>query len=149
MTAVRRAMRRIARQERGSLAVELVILAPVMLLVLGLAIFAGKVVTAGQAVEQAASAAARTASISRTAGGAQASAETAARDTLTQQGMDCVTTTVSVDTSGFNNPVGTAATVSAAVTCVVNTSSLAPGIPGSRTVTATSASPLDTFRGRT
>lgn len=129
--------------------VELVILAPVMLLVLGLAIFAGRVVTAGQSVEQAASAAARTASIARTAGTAQSTAEATARDTLTQQGMNCTSSTVTVDVSGFAQPVGTTATVTATVSCVVNTSSLAPGIPGSRTVTATSVSPLDTFRSRT
>lgn len=131
------------------MAVEAVILAPVLLLLLGFAIYAGRVSTAGQSVEQAAAAAARTASIARTAGTAQSTADTAARDTLTQQGLGCTTTTVVVDTTGFARPVGAAATVTATVTCVLDTSSLAPGIPGTRTVTGTAVSPLDTYRSRT
>ena len=52
-------------------------------------------------------------------------------------------------TTGFATPVGTPATVSATVTCVVELSDLAlPGVPGTRTVTVTVTSPLDTYRER-
>jgi len=45
--------------------------------------------------------------------------------------------------------VGTPATVTATVRCVVNLADLAvPGVPGARTVTATASSPVDTFRER-
>ena len=57
--------------------------------------------------------------------------------------------TISVDTSGFGSPVGTPASVRATVTCVVNLSDLAvPGVPGTRTVSASMSSPLDTYRER-
>lgn len=136
--------------ERGSVSLELVIVAPALLLVLGVAIYAGRVTTAGQTVEQAASAAARTASIARTGPVAQTTGDAAARDSLTQQGLRCTATSIDVDTTGFGRPVGTTATVTVTVRCVVNTADLAfPGIPGSRTVTGTAVSPLDTYRSRT
>ena len=54
-----------------------------------------------------------------------------------------------MDTSGFASPVGPPANVTATVTCVVNLSDVAvPGLPGTRTITATMTSPLDTFRER-
>ena len=63
--------------------------------------------------------------------------------------MNCVTTTVSVDTSGFASPVGTPARINATVTCHVNLSDLSlPGVPGSKAIIATMFSPLDTYRER-
>jgi len=56
--------------------------------------------------------------------------------------------TVTLDTSGFSRPVGTAASVAASVSCTVKLSELAlPGLPD-RVVSATVTSPLDVFRGR-
>ena len=53
------------------------------------------------------------------------------------------------DTTGFARPVGTPATITATVSCLVRLSDLAmPGLGGSRTVTATASSPLDTYRER-
>jgi len=136
-------------EERGSMTLEMVIVAPAMLLILAVIIFAGRVVLAGQSVEQAASDAARTASLARTGPTAQAAADTAARDSLTRQGLRCSSTAVSVDTAGFSVPPGTPATITATITCVVDTADLsAPGIPGSRAVTAHATSPLDTYRSR-
>jgi len=137
-------------RERGSATLELVIIAPAILLILAAAIYAGRVTIAGQSVEHAAADAARTASIARTGPTAQTSADAAGRGSLAQQGLRCSSTSVSVDTSGFSRPAGTPATVTATITCVVSTSDLAaPGIPGSHTVTATATSPIDTYRDRT
>lgn len=136
--------------ERGSVSLELVIIAPALLLILAVAIYAGRVSTAGQTVEQAASAAARTASIARTGPAAQSTATTTARTTLTQQGLGCTSTTITVDTAGFVTPVGAPAAVTVTVTCVLNTGDVAfPGIPGSQTLTGTAVSPLDSYRSRT
>jgi len=45
--------------------------------------------------------------------------------------------------------VGTPAKISATVTCDVNLSDLfLPGVPGSKAITATMSSPLDTYRER-
>lgn len=133
--------------ERGSMTLEMVIVAPAMLLILAVVVFAGRVVIAGQSVDHAAAEAARTASLARTAPAAQAAADTAARVSLAQQGLRCSSTSVSVDTAGFSVPAGTPATISATITCIVDTADLAaPGIPGSRTVTGRASSPLDTYR---
>ena len=104
---------------------------------------------AHQGVQSAAADAARSASIARTQGGAQTEGNTAAATSLANQHVNCVTTTVSVDTSGFASPVGTPAKISATVTCDVNLSDLfLPGVPGSKAITATMSSPLDTYRER-
>src|SRR3546814_8172222 len=60
------------RGERGSASLELVILAPALLLILSVIIFAGRVAIAGQSVQQAAEEAARTASLARSQGDADA-----------------------------------------------------------------------------
>jgi Flp pilus assembly protein TadG len=143
-------LRRLTRQpDRGSSSLELIIIVPSFLLILGVLIFAGRVAIARQTVHAAAADAARAASIARTAGTAGGDARSAANATLTSRNLDCSSTTVSVNTAGFGTVVGTPATVSATVSCTVHLSDLAiPGVPGSRTLTATVQSPLDTFRER-
>lgn len=135
--------------ERGSAVLELVVLAPVLLLFVFLVVFAGRWALAQQAVQAAAAEAARAASIARSAGEAGAAASGAAGASLANQDLRCGSTSVTVDTGAFGAIVGTPGQVSATVTCVVDMSDLAaPGIPGSRTLTSTSSSPLDTYRGR-
>ena len=136
--------------DRGSAAIEAAILAPPLLVLIGLAILGGRIQIAGGTIEAAAHDAARAASISRTAGDAQANAYAAAGASLNQQGLHCATLTVAVSTAGFAVPVGQPATVSASVTCLVDFSDLvADGLPGSKTMSASFVSSLDTFRGRT
>ncbi|MDC5698072.1 pilus assembly protein [Intrasporangium calvum] len=148
MTSHRRLCRR-ARDDRGSAAIEAVIGVPAFLLFVGLIIFAGRVAVAHQAVESATSAAARSASIARTQQAAVADARSAAAANLTEQDIHCVTARVEVDAAGFGAPVGTPAAVTATVSCVVDLADLAvPGVPGTRTVTATMTSPIDTYRER-
>jgi len=138
-----------ARADRGSTTLELVVWAPGLLLIVALLTVAGRVNSANAAVEQAAVDAARTASIARNFGAAQDAAVRSARATLSGQNLQCTTTTVTVDTTAFAVPVGQPATVSATVTCPVRLSDLAvPGLPGTRTVTHTAVSSLDTFRER-
>jgi Flp pilus assembly protein TadG len=137
------------RDERGSAAIEAAILAPPLLVLIGLAIVGGRIQVAGGAIEAAAHDAARAASISRTAGQAQASAHAAADATLSQQGLHCTNLSVQVDTTGFAIPVGQPGTVTVSVTCVVDFSDLvADGLPGSKTLNASFVSVLDTFRTR-
>jgi Flp pilus assembly protein TadG len=139
----------VAAGERGSTTLELVVWAPGLLLIVALLTVAGRVNGANAAVEQAATDAARTASIARSSGAAQRAAATSAQATLAGQGLQCTATTVTVDTSGFAAPPGQPATVTATVSCPVRLADLAvPGLPGTRTVTHTAASSLDTFRER-
>lgn len=138
-----------SRSDRGSASIELAVLAPGLILFIGLMIVAGRVAMAGQSVAQAAGEAARTASIARTQPQANSTASASARSSLAQQGLQCSSTRVALDTSGFGRPVGTPATVTATVTCVVRLSDLAmPGLAGSRTMTSSASSPLDTYRER-
>jgi len=135
--------------DRGSTTLELVVWAPGLLLMIGLLIVAGRVNSANAAVEQAAVDAARTASSARSAAGARDMAQASAEKTLAAQGLQCTTTTVVLDTSGFGTRPGQSATVTATVTCPVRLSDLSvPGLPGTRTVSHTATSSIDTFRER-
>jgi Flp pilus assembly protein TadG len=136
-------------REAGSTTLELVIWAPGLLLVVGLLVVAGRVNGANAAVEQAAADAARSASIARTPGAASTSAVTSAQQSLAAQALQCTTVSVTVDTGGFAASPGQPATVTATVSCPVRLSDLAiPGLPGTRTVSHTAVSSLDTFRER-
>ena len=135
--------------DEGSTTLELVVWAPGLLLLIGLLTVAGRVNSANAAVEQAAVDAARTASSARSAAGARDLATSSAAKTLAAQALQCTTTTVALDTSGFGTPPGQSATVTATVTCPVRLSDLSmPGLPGTRTVSHTATSSLDTFRER-
>jgi Flp pilus assembly protein TadG len=144
-----RIVRRECGREDGNAALELVVLAPVILFLLGFVIAAGRTSTAQGAVDAAARDAARQASISLTPAAAEAAAQSSARAALSQDGLDC-NPQVLVDTSQFDTvPVGQPASVTAIVKCRVPLSDLVvPGIPGSRLLTFQFTSPLDPFRER-
>jgi Flp pilus assembly protein TadG len=134
--------------DAGNAALELVVLAPVLLCLLGLVIAAGRTSIAQAAVAAAARDAARQASISLTPGVAQSAARSSALAALDQDGLNC-TPVVSLNLAGFGVPVGEPADVTATVTCRVSLSDLlVPGMPGSKTLTASFTSPLDPYRER-
>ena len=136
-------------EQRGSAVIETVIGIPAFMLFVALIVYAGRVAIAHQVVQSAAADAARSASIARTQGGAKTDGVAAAAASLANQAANCTATTVSIDTSGFASPVGTPASITATVTCHVNLSDLSlPGVPGSKAITATMSSPLDTYRER-
>ena len=140
-------LRRRWRDERGSVSLELAIIAPTLLLLLGALVLAGRVETSSATVEQAARAAARDASLARSADAARAIALGTAQRELAAS--NCVTTDVTVDTSGFAVPVGTGAAVTVRITCTVTVADLAiPGLPGTHTMTGTATSPIDRYRSR-
>jgi Flp pilus assembly protein TadG len=136
-------------RDAGNAALELVVLAPVILFLLGLMIAAGRTSIAQGSVDAAARDAARQASISLTPGAAQAAALSSARAALSRDGLNC-NPVVQVDTSQFTAvPVGLPATVTATVWCRVPLSDLVvPGMPGSRLLSYQFTSPLDPFRER-
>jgi len=140
---------RLAAGERGSSSLELVVIAPAMVLLLAFAVFCGRSVIADNAVEEAARAAARAASIAVDATSAQQAAQTGAEQTLSRQDLRCASLSVSVDTSGFGAPIGVPAAVRVDVSCVVDMSDLLmPGLPGTKTVSAEFSSPIDAHRER-
>ena len=140
--------RRRLRADDGNAALELVILAPVLLGLLGLVIAAGRTSIAQGSVDAAARDAARQASISLTPALAQAAGLASARTALRHDGLDC-TPVVAIDTSQFTVLPGEPATVSATVSCTVSLANLAlPGLPGSARLRARFTSPLDIYRSR-
>ena len=137
------------RTDRGSAAIEAAIGVPAFLLFVALIVGAGRVAIARQAVSAAAAEGARAASIARAQPSADHDATEAVTATLADQSLQCASTEVVVDTSGFAAPVGMAAVVRVTVTCVVDLSDVAvPGLPGALRITETVTSPLDTYRGR-
>ena len=139
-----------APADGGAVAVEAVMLVPVVLLVMGgLVLAGGRLMLARQGIITAAAEAARTASISRTEVAAARGGRDAAEASLANQGIRCAQLDVAIDTSGFDTPVGEAARVRATVACRVPLGDLTvPGLPGATTVRVTVDSPLDQFRER-
>jgi Flp pilus assembly protein TadG len=145
---MRRLLRRL-RADTGNAALELVVLAPVLLALLGLVIAAGRTSIAQGSVDAAARDAARQASLAFSPATAKQDGQASARAALAADGLDCTGLRVYVDTSQFGNPVGDPASVRAYVSCRVPLSGLAlPGVPGSTTLTDEFTSPLDEYRVR-
>lgn len=141
--------RRLKNRERGSEAIEAAIGVPAFLLFVAMIIAAGRFAVAQQAIDSAATDAARTASIARTQASARSSAESSATASLSNQDLQCTSRSVTVDVTGFASPPGTPASVTATVTCTVNLSDVTiPGLPGNKTITSTMTSPIDTYRER-
>jgi Flp pilus assembly protein TadG len=137
------------REERGSVAVEAALGVSAFGLLIAMITLGGRVEIAKQSVEAAAYEAARSASIERTQSEAITAGRSSATETLADQGLQCTTTSVRMNAAGFNAPLGTTAQVTATVSCHVNLSDLSiPGLPGTRTITATATSPIDAYRER-
>ncbi|SCG62176.1 TadE-like protein [Micromonospora coxensis] len=148
---------------RGSVSVEVAVLAPAFIMLMVLAGVTGRTAVADEAVESAAHDAARAASISRDAATARAAARNAVRRQLDWRRLNCegaprITFSGSVRgrpagfDAAYRSPVGEPASVTVAITCVVSHADLrAPGLPGvplRTTASATFTSPLDRYRSR-
>lgn len=130
--------------ERGSASLELVLMAPVLILLMLFVVLVGRLGQARADVDRAARDAARAASIARTSDAAHERAAAAARATLADGGVSCRSMTVALDTGAFA-PDGA---VHATVDCNIDLADLSLlGVPGSRTITATFTQPVDAFRG--
>jgi hypothetical protein len=126
--------------DRGSVSVEIALSVPLMVLLLFILAAAVHLGRAAIDVNSAAAAAARAASLARTAPAATTAARNAATADLAGQ---CASLSVTVDTSAFHR--GGAVTV--AVACTVTTHGLTGiSIPGSVTTRAVSTSPIDVYR---
>ncbi|WP_037364698.1 TadE family protein [Amycolatopsis orientalis] len=141
----RRGVRSRRWSDAGSVSVEAAVLVPAVLFV-GLLIVAGaRTSSAQQAVDNAATAAARAASIARGPAAAQQAGAAVARERLAREGITCRESSVSVDASQI--AVGRTGQVRASVTCRVPLSDLALPVPGDTRVTGAFTSPVDPYRG--
>jgi Flp pilus assembly protein TadG len=135
--------RRVGRGDAGFGSLELVILTPVFIAMLLLVVGFGRLTHGRQLVEQAASAAARAASLDNTPTQATKDAQQEASDILAQAGVSCHTFTADVETSDFR----AGGQVSVTVDCVTSLSDLGlVGFPGAKTLEASATSPLEQFR---
>lgn len=135
-------------RDTGSAALETVILGGVLITLLIAVIAFGRIGHANSALDGAAADGARAASISRTGGQAAADGQSAAMSSMRQRGLKC-TPQISVDTSGFNTTPGQAAVVRVTIRCDVALGDLSvPGLPGSKMLSATADSSIDTYRER-
>lgn len=127
------------RGDRGSMAVEMVLMTPVLMAFVMLVVAFGRYVSVQGDIEAAARDAARAASLAPTWGEAQS----AARSTITAS-LDDDTTCNVVDVGGTWEPGGD---VSVSLRCSVSMSGLGLiGLPGNVGVDADSSVPLDPYR---
>lgn len=131
-------------RDGGSITVELVVLAPIFIALLCLVAGLGRMQDAHGHVDQAASDAARAASIARTPDQAVIDGRMAALTDLAGTGPSCQHVTVTVNTAQFR-PGGL---VSAQVSCTTRLADVTiSGLPGAKTFTAVARAPLDAYRG--
>lgn len=129
-------------QERGSAAVELVVLVPALLVLVLFVVFVGRLAQANTTVRHAADQAARAAS--QVSEGAMSSTATrTAMAELSANGVSCVSPAVRVATTDTPG----ASTVAVTVSCTINRQALAPLAPGVHHVVATSTEVIDVYRG--
>ncbi|MEU7850981.1 TadE/TadG family type IV pilus assembly protein [Micromonospora parva] len=149
--------------ERGSVSIEVAVLAPAFIALMVLAGVVGRSAVAAEALDAAAHDAARAASISRNSATARTAALEAARKQLDWHGLACAndlqptfTGSVAGKDSGFDDAfsssVGTDATVTVTISCRVSfrdiTLDILPGMPSERLITGQFTSPLDRYRSR-
>ena len=131
--------RRGRRAERGSMAVEIVLLAPVMMAFMMLVVAGGRYVAVRGDIEAASRDAVRAASLERTEAAAAAIAVDTANAALQDVGQ-CTNAAL-----GGNFASG--GTITVTLSCQVSYDGLGLiGLPGSKTVTITSSAPIDQFR---
>lgn len=132
------------RSERGSVSVEVAVIAPAFVFLMLLVVFAGKVSEADGNVERAAAEGARAASLRQHPSNAATDARSTVEANLATAGVSCSTLEAIVDTSDFE-PGGT---VTVTVECTVSMADVTLlGVPGTRTFTATATEVIDTYRG--
>ncbi|TQS42813.1 TadE/TadG family type IV pilus assembly protein [Cryptosporangium phraense] len=129
-------------QDAGSVTVELTLLTPLLLLIVLFVVAAGRLADAQARLDQATYTAARAASLSRDSAIAVSAAQASA-DSALQDPSACAVLSTVVDTTAYQ-PGGV---VTVRTTCVVDMADLTGlGIPGRKTLTSASSSPLDRFR---
>lgn len=136
------------RDDRGDMNIEAVLGTSALIALLGLALLGMHIETAQSAVDAAARAAARQASLAHDGRTASAAAEQRARTVLGQQSLTCARLTVTVDATEFARPAGRDGTVIAHIRCDVPLADLIPGLTGTRPVEATFRSPIDRYGAR-
>jgi Flp pilus assembly protein TadG len=131
-------------EQRGTMALEMVILAPVLLLLFMFLLACGRYFQTSSLLESAARDGARSASQARSLPEAQSRVDSAVSTTMNQAIKSCKTTASGSITTGFvaGSPL------SVEVTCTINYRDLGLlGLGGDTTITKRFTSSLDPYRG--
>lgn len=130
--------------ERGSVAVETAVVAPALVVLLLLVVFAGRVAQAEGDVRRAASEGARAASLEQYPENAELAAKDIVAANLAASRVVCGRLDTTVDTSSFA-PGGS---VSVTVRCTASMADVALlGVPGERVFESRSVEVIDRYRG--
>lgn len=131
------------RQSSGTAAIELVLVAPIFMLILVFIVGLGRMAHARQQIESVAADSARAASLERVTSRSQDAALSAAQHSLGDAGVSCRDLSVRVDLSRFE-PGGD---VSVTVSCRADLADVTlAGFPGSKTFVAQAVVPIETYR---
>jgi len=132
------------RGERGTMALELAILAPIMLMLFMFLLACGRYYQTSSLLENAAREGARAASQSRSAGDAQARLNDAVDRAAGQAVESCKRSASGTITTGFS----AGETLSVEVSCTINYRDLGLlGLSGDTTITRRFSSSVDPYRG--
>lgn len=134
------ARRRSLRKDTGSSIVEMVLIAPFLVLVMVFVVLVGRLAMADIDVSTAAHAASRAASLAPDPARARAAGQQTAA--TIPSGAACNRRDVKVDTASFN-PGGV---VRVSISCHISLQAITGLLPGTQTLTASSVSPVDPFR---
>lgn len=137
-------IRRLRRDDRGSVATELTLLTPVLIALMLFVVFCGRLADARLRVDDAAHQAVRAATLARSSSHASSDAQAIAQAALAQGGVRCQNLGVSAQLADLRP----GSTVTVTVTCSVELSELALlGVPGSTIAESTASSVVDQWRG--
>jgi Flp pilus assembly protein TadG len=129
--------------DRGSVAAELTLITPLLLILLLFVILAGRLAGTRLRLDDVAHQAARAASAARTTSAAERDARSTAQAALDAAGISCRDLQVTVDAAGLQP--GTA--VRATVACTVELGDLSLlSVPGTARLSSTFTSPVDVYR---
>ena len=136
------------RGERGGAAVEIVVVAPLLILMMLFVVGLGRLGTAREAVDGAARDAAREASLARDTGEAVVNAKQVATDTLSEKNVSCANPNVDVQFAPDPARLTAGGSVKVLVDCTVeNSQAVMSGLPGTKTMHGESTAVVDTYRG--
>jgi Flp pilus assembly protein TadG len=133
-------------RERGGATVEMVIIAPLLIMMMLFVVGLGRLASTREVVDGAARDGAREASMARNPSDAVHRAQAVVQSTL--QGRQVTCQSLHVNTDATNATFQPGGTVKVDVSCtVVNSDVVLSGLPGSATLHGTSAAPIDQYRG--
>ncbi|GAA5110255.1 TadE/TadG family type IV pilus assembly protein [Haloechinothrix salitolerans] len=135
---------RLRRDEDGSVATELTLLTPVLIVLLLFVVFCGRLADSRLRVDDAAHQAVRAATLARSSSQATSDARATAEAALRQAGISCRSLSVNAQLGGLRP----GSTVVVTVSCEIGLSDLSLlGVPGATTADASASSVVDQWRG--